>query len=225
MIVEPAALADLPVHPRGARIVDLHAVDAEVARARLRVLGEDEPERDEAPAVAGPELKVRERGEVRARRHLLRGAAAHPLGPHREHAGSAPAQAPQVAERARREGVQHLLQLRAHRGRRAPERQLDPTPRSEHVDREREFRAAHVLEQQRRAIGAHLAARDLADLARPVHLASHALEIAAALQLRDEVRESAHALHREPRPARPGRGDHLRGRSGAHLAGRAVRDP
>src|SRR4030095_3244054 len=68
VVVDPAALADLPVHAGRLRVVDVHAVDAEVARVRLRVLGEHETERDEAPAVAGPQLEDRQRPEGRTAR-------------------------------------------------------------------------------------------------------------------------------------------------------------
>src|SRR5207247_5701530 len=71
VVVEAPALADLPVHPGGPLIVDVHAVDAEVALPRPRVLGEHQAEGDEAAAVLGPELEVGKRLEVRGSGHLL----------------------------------------------------------------------------------------------------------------------------------------------------------
>lgn len=59
VVVEAAALVDLEVHARRGRVVDLHAVHAEVGLPRRGVLGVDERQREERPAVAVPR---RERG-------------------------------------------------------------------------------------------------------------------------------------------------------------------
>jgi hypothetical protein len=56
-MVEASSLADLPVHARGAPVVDLHPVDTKVAPARagcVRRLGVDERQRQKRPPVLGP---------------------------------------------------------------------------------------------------------------------------------------------------------------------------
>ncbi len=52
--MKAAAFLNLPMQPRGLRIVNLHAVDAEVVFLRDRVLGIDQRERDEWPTVFVP---------------------------------------------------------------------------------------------------------------------------------------------------------------------------
>src|SRR5436190_23639234 len=110
-MVKSAALADLPVHACGAAIEELHAVDAEIANVRLRMLGEHQAERDEASAVLRPELEVRQRLEIRVECARLRGPARHLPRPHGEDAPKAAAQSPEIAEAARRHGVQDFFQL------------------------------------------------------------------------------------------------------------------
>ena len=156
VVVEAAALADLPVHAGGLRRRRRACGRCRgCACARRRVLGEHEPEGHEPPAVLGPELEVGQRREIGAEIAApAPGRAPITLRAHREHAAGAAAQLQQVGERARRHGVEDLLQLGADRGRRAAERPLDAPARGEHVDREREARAAHLLEEQRRPLGA-----------------------------------------------------------------------
>ena len=54
VMVEAAALLDLPVHAGLGGAVQMHAIEAEIALAGLGIGGEHEAEGDEAPAVAGP---------------------------------------------------------------------------------------------------------------------------------------------------------------------------
>jgi hypothetical protein len=203
MEMEPAALADLPVHAGRLRIEHVHAVDAEVARARVHVLGEHERKRDETSAVLRPEPEDRQRVEIRAERAgLRRRFVAHELGPvvqalraRGEHAPERAAPLPQIAEALRRQRVEDLLDLGADRARGAAERPLDAARGREHVHRERKLRAAHVLEQQCGAFGLRGAARDLRDFAVRVHLAAHPLEVAATLELAEELGQRAEAAH------------------------------
>ena len=67
------------------------------------------------------------------------------------------------------------------------ERLGHPPLGAEHVDGQRHRRAADVLEQQRRAAGAHDALDDLGDLEVRVDLGLDAAEVPAALQTREEV--------------------------------------
>ena len=68
MVVEAAALVYLPVHACGARVEELHAVDAEVVSARRGVFGVDERQSEERAAVFVP---CREHGQfVETRRSV-----------------------------------------------------------------------------------------------------------------------------------------------------------
>ncbi len=53
-------LVQLPVHPGGASVENLHAVHADVAVARVGVLRVDGRERDERAAVLGPAFQHRQ---------------------------------------------------------------------------------------------------------------------------------------------------------------------
>jgi hypothetical protein len=55
-----APFVALPVHRGRPSVVDLHAVSADVAHARLRVARNHERERDEGPAILGPGLEHRQ---------------------------------------------------------------------------------------------------------------------------------------------------------------------
>src|SRR5712671_4628172 len=101
--------------------------------------------------------------------------------------------------------MKDLLDLGAHRARRATECPLDPARRREHVDRERKAAAAHVLEQQHRALRLRLAAGDLGHLAVPVDFARDPLEVALGLAVIQELAQRAEAHSsssaRQPSPA------------------------
>ena len=77
-VVEPAALADLPVHAGGVRAVDLHAVEAEVVPLALRVLGVDQGQGQERPAVLGPARDDRKLLQAHVPRHDLADGAGRP---------------------------------------------------------------------------------------------------------------------------------------------------
>ena len=63
-VVKAAALADLPVHSRRPRVVDLHPIDPEVVAGAVGILGVDEGQSQERAAVLGPRGDDRQATEI-----------------------------------------------------------------------------------------------------------------------------------------------------------------
>ena len=79
-----ADLVALPVHPRGALVVDLHPVGADVSIARHGIAADDERQGDEATGVERPALQDGECVEINVVAgygDLLAGGVLHDLGP------------------------------------------------------------------------------------------------------------------------------------------------
>ncbi len=79
--VAAPGLVQLPVHAGRARVVDLHAVAADVARPLVGIARDHHRQRDVGAAVAWPGREHRQLGQVRfGLDDLLAGAAAYDLG-------------------------------------------------------------------------------------------------------------------------------------------------
>ena len=152
-IVLGALLVGLPVHARGALVVDLHAVHAAVALAGVRVPGEDQRQGDEAAAVVGPALQDRVVGqrEAVAPDDFLAGPAGNRLREERTHLGEL-GQHLELADQPFRHA--HLQVLRdaaghlVHRGH--LQRDLHLPHAGEAVDEDRHAGALGLLEQAAR---------------------------------------------------------------------------
>jgi hypothetical protein len=192
-VVRAPVLVDLPVHVRRPGVDLLHAVHADVAHARARVLRDHRRQGDERRGVAGPAALDRQQVEidvVAGEHDVVHGAGADRA---RTRVGDRlqllqptnlldealrRLHLEQVAE-PRRDVVEPLD---AERHRHAPFR-------AELVDQQRMPRALDVLEQQRGPAGLHDAVVDLRDLEVGVDLGVDADELAFALEQRDPVAE------------------------------------
>jgi hypothetical protein len=88
-VVLCALLVRLPMHARGALVVDLHAVHAAIAFARIGIPREHQRQRDEAAAILRPAFQHRiiEQRKTRRADHLLARPFRHGLGKERFHFG------------------------------------------------------------------------------------------------------------------------------------------
>ena len=110
-VMEAAALADLPVHARRARSMDLHPVDPEVVAAAARVLGVDEGQGHEGAAVLRPAGQDGQAVETDVGGHDLgHGTRAAPARPDAQRLARQVPRGPQLAGRGRQEGVRELDQ-------------------------------------------------------------------------------------------------------------------
>ena len=83
VVVKSATLVDLPVNSGGLRVVDLYAVDADVALTRQRILGYHEAEGDtNGPPSPGQQVWTGNRDRSGNIDDLLYGGRAHPTSPH-----------------------------------------------------------------------------------------------------------------------------------------------
>ncbi len=169
-VVEAASLADLPVHAGPGRVMDLDAVHAEIAAARLRMLGVDEGEREERTAVAGPGGEggkpVQVGGRLDRLEHRPRASApqAH-LGERAEGA----ALAPEFRPRGRHEPLRHRRD-RAHQVTGArPERHLDPLRGAEQIGHDGIGRIADPGEEEGGPPGGDHTPMHLGDLEARIH--------------------------------------------------------
>src|SRR5208337_5107791 len=79
----------LPVHPRGALIVDLHAIHADVALPGFRIARDHTGQGDKASSIFGPALQDREiqQREIIALDHLFARTSSDSLGKELAHLG------------------------------------------------------------------------------------------------------------------------------------------
>ena len=198
-VVHAPVLVQLPVHRRRAGVELLHAVHADVSRARLRVVRDHRRERDERRGVAGPAVLDRQEVEVH--------------GVAFEHdvvvGGTADGLRPRVGDRLQRLQAADLLgqalrrlhlEHRAELGGRVveavhPEREAHAPLGAELVDEERVRRALRVLEEKRRPAGAHGAVDDLGHLEVRIDLGAHADELALALEESNPLAQVGRSRH------------------------------
>ncbi len=188
-----AVLVHLPVHERRAPVDDLHAVHADVADVRLRVLRDDRREGDERGGVARPAALDRQPPEVDVgplEEDLLARRLRHRLGHRVRHGLQLQEPLDLLPEALRRLHVEDVAELRGDVVELLDaEREAHAALGAELVDEERVLRAPGALEQQRRPTRLHDAVRDLRDLEVWVDLDRDALELALALEERDPVAE------------------------------------
>ncbi len=127
VVVAPPALHALPVHAGRGGVEHLEAVEAEVADAGRRMVGQRGPEGDEGPGVARPAPEIGEAVEARRLHHLLhRGPPDHPR-PEEAGAQQRAAELPELPEGGRVEPLEGLDQLAADRLGRPAQGQLHAT--------------------------------------------------------------------------------------------------
>ncbi len=191
--VGAAVLVHLPVHEGRAPVDDLHAIHADVADSRVRVLRDDRGERDERRGIARPAALDRQQPEVdvvaleddllaRALRDRLR----HGVGDRLELEQALHL----LHDPLRRLHVEHVAEL----GRRVvelldAESEAHAPLAAELVDQERILRPFRVLEQERRPARLDDAVDDLGDLEVGVDLGGDAPKLALALEERDPLAE------------------------------------
>jgi len=190
--VRRGVLVDLPVQADGALVLQLQPVHAEVARARVRVLGVGQPEVQEHPAVVRPRLHAREQVDqidVRALEHdLLAGRTFDVPGRDGAQLGGLAQGVLEPADAARQFRLEQraeprpdLVQVVDAEGARHPPR------RAERVDQQRHPAAGRVLEQQRRAVFAQHPLDDPGHLQVRIDGRGHPGQVAVALQRGHEV--------------------------------------
>ena len=189
-VVESASLADLPVHAGRPGIVHLQPVHAEVVPGARRVLGVDERQRDERPAVLGPAGKGRQPVEPDVAGDNL---GYRPPGPRsradaEQRAGHV-ARAPQFRGRRREQRLGQLHQPPDELQRARAEGELRPARGTEQVGDERKRRTGDVREEQRRAAGGDDPAVDLRRFERGIDGNLDNREVAVTFQPIDERTE------------------------------------
>jgi hypothetical protein len=179
-VVGAAALLNMPVHPGGPLVEDLHAVGPAVAHTGLRILGEDHREGDAAAGIDRPALQDGDAGERRVvpDDDLLAGAILDQLGEHAE----------LVEQPLRRLQVQDILQLRRQIARRGDlQGKIHAGGAAEEVDQDGHGRALDVLEEERRAARFTDAVGDLGDLQDRIHFAGDATKLSGPFQGGDKL--------------------------------------
>jgi hypothetical protein len=199
-VVHPAVLVELPVHGRRVRVELLHPVHADVARARLRILGDDRRQGDEGRRVVGPAVLDRQEIEIYVvglQHDLLGGAAADRLR-HRVGDRLQLLQALDLLDQALR-GL-HLEDGLELCGRIVEpldaEREAHAPLRAELVDEQRVRRALGVLEEQSRPACLDGAVDDLRDLEVGIDLSLGAGKLAFLLEQANPVPEISRRPHR-----------------------------
>ncbi len=207
MLVLGAALVRLPVHAERAIVEHLQPIHPDVARAGDGIAREHAGQRDVAAAVAGPAFQDRQCRQRRIRRlhDLLAGRGAHTAGRGLRNLEQR-AQFLQLVEK----GAGHL-QIEQLRDARAEvvepldaQRRRHAVRAAEGVDEHRHLEALHVLEEERDvglAPGLRHAVDDLGDLEVARDGRSHAAQVAATLEVRDELAQVAEG-HRPTRDER-----------------------
>ena len=187
LVVEAAALADLPVHARLRRAVHVHPVHPEVVAVPVRMLRVDERQRHERPAVLGPELQRRQLVEADVRgHHLGDGPARHPPQADARRRGRQVPRLPQL--RGRRRHVLHEPHEALDEGQRAVAECLRrPRRRAEQVRDQRKRRALDAREQERGPARRDHAAVDLGDFETGIDRGIDDHQVAVALEPTQEA--------------------------------------
>ena len=171
----------------------LQAVQPEVACTGLGMLGVREAEVEVGAAVVGPGVQRGQRHQVDlvALHHdVLAVALAHPLRRDVAELAELAHGIAQAGETARQLGLEQVGDPRADVVETVDAERLGhPGLRAEHVHRQRQLGALDVLEQQRRAAGAHDPVDDLGDLEVRVDLRLDAHELAVLLEPVEELRQ------------------------------------
>jgi hypothetical protein len=183
------------------RIVHLEAVHAEVGAAgRVGVLGVDERQGDERPAVLRP---AGERGQAVeadvARHHLGHRPAPAPGQPDAQRLEADVAGGPELAGGRRHQRLGQVDEPLDEAARSAAESDLGPARGAEEVGGEREVGAAHLREEERRAPGGDHATVDLSGLEVRVDIGLDDGEVAVAAELVEEGAQvgEGEVVHRE----------------------------
>ncbi len=180
------------MHPDGAAVVALEAVEPEVPDAGLRVFGVGEPQVEEGAAVLGPG----EQGGQQVQVHVVAGEddlldgrvlALHLLRRYVHHRAELAEGLPDADEAVRQLGLEQSADLVADVGvGLQPERLEEALVGAEDVHGQGHRGALDVLEEQRRPAGLVHPVDDLTDLQVGVDLGLDALELALALQSPEE---------------------------------------
>ncbi len=188
-IVLRALFMRLPVHARGALVVDLHAIHAAIALAGVGIARKHQRQGDEAAAILRPAFQHRiiEQGKAPGADDLLARAFGHDLGKERSHLGQL-WQHLQLADEAFghahfqvfRDALRHGLD-RVHL-----QRDLHLAHAGEAVDQHRNAIALGLFKQQRGAAGFDRAVGEIRDFQDGVHFKGDALELLVLLQRGDE---------------------------------------
>ena len=174
-----AVLLRLPVHARGALVVHLHAIDAHVALARLRIARDHQRPGDESPGILRPALQDRkfQKRETFAADHFLARTRLHRLRKKRAQFRQLGQHLDLVQQTLRRLHVQEPANALGHFLERIDfQRQMNAPLAAQRIDEQRNSRAFGVLEKQRRAAGARHALRDLGDLQHRIDFRRDALQ-------------------------------------------------
>ena len=155
--MKAAALLNLPVQTGRLRVVDLHSVDAEVVLSRDRILGVDERQRDERPAVFLPRRQHRQLIEPRWSIDNLRyRRAARVRRSEFKEVERHGAILPQFARTRRQYRLRDVHHLAHQRFRLRTECKIQTPISTEHVRNDGISASLHPLEQQRgTAFGDH----------------------------------------------------------------------
>ena len=150
-VVIAAALADLPVHARAARVVDLHPVHAEVVPRAIGMRRVDERQRDERTAVLGPARERRQAIEPDVGRHPIdhRSALDAPRADLEQLAADV-ARVPHLARCRRQQRLGELDEPANQPQRPLAKRHLGAAGGAEEIRDEPEVGAFDVGEEQRR---------------------------------------------------------------------------
>jgi hypothetical protein len=134
------------------RVVDLHAVDAEVVFLRYRVLGVNERQRDEWPTVFLPGCQHRQLVQSRGTIDHLSDRRSRDVFfvPSFSKIERDRTMFPEFTKLRRQDRLGDLNQLAHKRFRLWAKREIDAALRAEHVRDDRITAALHALEQQRR---------------------------------------------------------------------------
>jgi hypothetical protein len=194
-------LVDLPVHPGGALVVNLHAVDADISRARLRIAGVHICQRDKTSAILWPTFENRkiaqretDRSGIQYLNHFLASRFLDLLGTRMEEMDSLLEQTPtlpQIGWRFRFEDELNFLGDISD----VPDLQgkLHPPSRSHRIDCNGEFRFFSIdnrlLEKKRFATARrlHLAVRPFCNEQICVDRNNDALQLAGLLKGVEEL--------------------------------------
>ena len=161
--------------------------------AGIRVLGIDQRQGDEVPAVFGPSFEQGDAREIGRRLHALAdGALADGLQPDLQRSGNQVFVRPELAQRERRQVLGQLHELRDKLLRPRAKGQIDAPGRAKEVGDAGKVRAFDASKEQGRAGRGQDAAMDLGDFELRGNRGVHGDELAFAAQ---EVEELAQVVH------------------------------
>ncbi len=186
-VVEAAALADLPVHARRPRVVDLHPVDPEVVAGSVGIFGVNEGQSQEGATVLGPRGDDRQPAEIDATGlYFAHRPRSGRLCTKPQTRGHQVPRRPQRSQVGRKRPLDELDGSTHELRRATAEGHLRPTSSAKEIGREREIAALDPGKQKRRSAGRDDPPMDLRHLEPRINRRFNLCNITVAAELRDK---------------------------------------